>query len=85
MNDENFKLPVGVPHPAAISATRFINTIPKDELKDWQGVFADMAKGDEGNLLAATCASTVERVLGNKSVGDRFILGLAWTLLNMAD
>ena len=92
-NDENdnedkvtgIQLPIGVPHPAAVSAYEYISRIPLIEITRWRESFASALLADPDSLLAEFCLSTIDRMLAGYPVGDRFILGLAWTIRNMIE
>ena len=71
------ELAVGEAHPAAKSAAQWILRQP--ELEVWLEAFSSCAI--EGNRLAGICAETLQRLLAGKPVGDRYVLGLAWTML----
>ena len=86
MSDEDkVNLPLGVPHPAAVSAYQFINELPLVELVMWQEIFASITLSSEDNLLASTCSDTLDRIIKGETIGDRYILGLAWTVKNMIE
>lgn len=69
------------PHPAARSALNYIRKIPLTDLLLYQGAFATNAI--EGNRLAEVCLGTLNRLLHFEPVSDRYLLGLAWTLMEM--
>ena len=69
------------PHPAARSAMDYIRTIPYTDLVLYQEAFATNAI--EGNRLAEICLGTINRLLHSEPVSDRYLLGLAWTLMEM--
>ncbi len=69
------------PHPAFRQALRFIKTIPYTDLVLYQEAFATNAI--EGNRLAEVCLGTLNRLLHSEPVSDRYLLGLAWTLMEM--
>ncbi len=75
-------LPLGVPHPAAVSAHKYITNLGEDKLKEYERFFADIDEQYVDKLSASVCLSTIRRLLNNQSVGDRFILGLAWTIID---
>ena len=86
-NDENIKiqLPIGVPHPAAVSAYEYIGKMPLLEMISWEEAFASTFIANPNSLLAEVCLSTIQRMMNGQPVGDRFILGLAWTIRNMIE
>lgn len=69
------------PHPAARSALNYIKTVPYTDLVLYQAAFATNAI--EGNRLAEICLGTINRLLHSEPVSDRYLLGLAWTLMEM--
>jgi hypothetical protein len=38
-----------------------------------------------GNRLAEICMSTIERLANGEPVSDRYLLGLAWTIMKLAN
>ena len=71
------------PHPAARSALNYIRTIPYTDLVLYQEAFATNAI--EGNRLAEICLGTLNRLLHSEPVSDRYLLGLAWILMEMRE
>ena len=71
------ELILGEAHPATKSAAQWILRQP--ELEVWLEAFSSC--GIEGNRLAEICAETLQRLLAGKPVGDRYVLGLAWTMV----
>ena len=71
------------PHPAARLALEFIKTIPYTDLVLYQEAFATNAI--EGNRLAEICLGTLNRLLHSEPVSDRYLLGLAWILMEMRE
>jgi len=45
----------------------------------WQESFSSCAI--EGNMLAEICSGTLSRLINHKPVSDRYLLGLAFTIL----
>jgi hypothetical protein len=72
------ELGLSEPHPASIDAMHWVRTVPLSELWKWQETFASEAI--EGNRLAEICGETLNRLLNNKPVSDRYLLGLAWVI-----
>ena len=66
-------------HPAAYDAQRFIASLPPHELAMWSESFASCAI--EGNRLAEVCSETLNRLMHGEPVSDRYILGLAFTIM----
>lgn len=77
----NGELNPNEPHPAAHDALAWIRTIPLSDLMRHLESFSSCALED--NRLAEVCAETLQRLLENKPVSDRYLLGLAWTLRDM--
>jgi hypothetical protein len=73
------ELAVGEPHPAANSAMEYISSMDMKDLVMWLESFASCAI--EGNRLAEICSETLHRMMQGKPVSDRYVLGLAWTLM----
>ena len=72
------ELPPGTPHPAARDAMAWLSKITSPELYAWQETFASCAI--DGNHLAEVCSETLRRLLVLEPVGERYLLGLAWTM-----
>lgn len=66
-------------HPAANSAMSYIKGIPHVDMLMWMETLASTALS--GSRLAEICSETLDRVMTNKPVSDRYLLGLAWTLM----
>lgn len=66
-------------HPAADSAKNYLAHLGINELSIWQESFASCAI--EGNRLAEVCSETLHRMLTGQPVSDRYLLGLAWTII----
>lgn len=71
-------------HPAARSAYRwlkgFMVTNPTDYLR-YKEALASTALS--GNRQAEICMGTIERLRNGQPVSDRYLLGLAWTILHL--
>lgn len=67
------------PHPAAKHAMEFLRLLPLQELLAFQEVFASTALANNRN--SQVCGETLRRLLGGEPVSDRYLLGLAWTIL----
>lgn len=71
-------------HPAARSAYRwlkgFMVTNPEDYLRSKEAL-ANAAMA--GNRQAIICMGTLERLATSQPVSDRYLLGLAWTILRL--
>lgn len=71
------------PHPASASAINYIKSINIDRLFQYLESFSSCAI--ENNRLAEICYGTLNRILNNEPVSDRYLLGLAWTIKTMED
>lgn len=71
-------------HPSAPDAMSYINRIPVGVLMQFQEAFASTALTGE-NRTSEVCLETLTRILEQKPVSDRYLLGLAWTLRNLMD
>ena len=80
---ERGTLGIGEPHPAAKMALDYVRSIPYIELAIYQESFSSCAI--EGNRLAEVCSETLNRLLTNQSVSDRYLLGLAWTIRDLEE
>jgi len=79
----NGTLSDGEPHPAAISALKYVQSLGLLKLSLYSESFASC--GLAGNRLADVCGETLRRVVNGEPVGDGYILGLAWELKNMEE
>lgn len=69
-------LALGEPHPAAAIAKRYIEkNFSHVELILWLESMSFYAI--EGNRAAGICATTLDRLLNDKPVSDRYLMGLA--------
>ena len=73
------ELAPGKPHPAAIDALTWILSQSPARLAMYREAFASCAI--EGNELADVCGETLRRVMSAEPVGDRYVLGLAWSMM----
>ena len=74
-------------HPAADSAMAWLQSYfarkgPEEAFMLLES-FASTAI--EGNRLAEICGETLRRFLAGEGVGERYILGLAWTIRGMEE
>ena len=74
------ELSVGEPHPAAQTAKEYIAAQGWESLAMWQEAFASAALTGE-NRLAEICSETLARLTKGQTVSDRYVLGLAFTIL----
>ena len=82
MGEENRgELKPSEPHPAAGEAFAYVKGLSVEKLYRYLEAFYSCAI--EGNRLGEICAETINRIIKGKSVSDRYLLGLAWTLRNM--
>ena len=70
------ELKPGEHHPSAISALRYIQSRPVEEL--YLFIEACASCGIEGNRLSNILASTLNRILKGQPVGERYVLALAF-------
>lgn len=80
MSDELNK---GEPHPSSSSALAYISSLGIQKLFEYQEAFATTAI--EGNRLSEICLGTLNRLLNKEPVSDRYLLGLAWTIMRAED
>lgn len=71
----------GEPHPGVNSAMEFLNSLGIEKLLLYREAFSSCAI--EGNRAGAICSGTINRLLAHEQVSDRYILGLAWTIMEM--
>ena len=71
------------PHPSAYEARVWIENKPIEELLKWREAFASCAI--EGNRLGEVCAETLNRLISEKAVSGRYLLGLAWAMRSGSD
>lgn len=73
------------PHPAAEDARQwllgYVRRHDADELPRLLESFSSV--GMSGNRLAEVCAETLRRFMNGEPVGDRYALGLIWTIRSM--
>lgn len=72
------ELKINEPHPAALTAYKYIKNQTRQDLATWMESFASCAI--EGNRMAEVCGETLRRILTNEPVSDRYVLGLAWVM-----
>jgi hypothetical protein len=74
------ELAVTEPHPAAFAAQKYLADLAgQGKMFLWSESFASCAI--EGNRLAEVCSETLNRLLNSQPVSDRYILGLAFTIM----
>ena len=67
------------PHQAGFSAREWIFTKGPSDLLLWQESFSSCAI--EGDRLSEICRETLRRLLEGEPVSDRYLLGLAWVMV----
>lgn len=80
---ETNDLKPGENHPGAHSALRYLRSLGFAKLMLYQESFASCAI--EGNRLAELCSETMSRLLKHEPIGERYLMGLAWSIRNMED
>ena len=70
----------GEPHPSAYHARDYIAHMSKKNLAMWREAFASCAI--EGNRLGEICNYTLERLQNGETVSDRYIMGLAFAMID---
>lgn len=72
------------PHPAALSAYRWLKGYMVENALDWLRYKEALASTAlSGNRQAEVCMSTINRLANGEPVSDRYILGLAWTIMKL--
>jgi hypothetical protein len=74
-------LKIGEPHPMAYAAMEYIRGFSLPALLLLREGFATCSI--EGNRNAEVCGETLQRLLDNQPVSDRYLLGLAWAMKEM--
>jgi hypothetical protein len=69
------------PHPSAQPALSFILSLGLDTLLQIRE--ATSSCGYTGNRTAEICGETLRRILDKEKVSDRYILGLAWFIMDI--
>jgi hypothetical protein len=67
-------------HPAADIAMAYMKELTPQQLMMWSESFAGTALS--GNRLAEICSETLSRLQKGEPVSDRYLLGLAFTILH---
>ena len=85
MNDRA-EIPAGEYHPAADSAMAWLKGYmvqhPADYLMHKEALASTALSG---NRLAEICCGTIDRLAKGEPVSDRYLLGLAWTIRELAN
>jgi len=77
-DNPDLTLQVGEVHPAARTAFAYVKSHITPMLIE---AFASTALS--GNRLANICTETLRRIMNGEPVSDRYLLGLAWTMMEM--
>ncbi len=78
---DNEFLEEGEAHPTSLPAEEFINSIPIGVLQKLLIELEEKAK--EGNKIAQVNTFALKKFINKDKLTDRYIMGLAWTLLTM--
>jgi hypothetical protein len=71
-------------HPAARSAYRWLKGFMVSNPDDYLRYRTALSVAAEaGNRQAQICMGTIRRLRGSEPVSDRYLLGLAWTILSL--
>lgn len=68
-------------HPSKIEAFRFLSDLGIEKLLMYQEAYSTTAI--EGNRTSKICLETLKRVLKREPTSDRYLLGLAWSIMSM--
>lgn len=81
---ESGTLEIGEVHPAAHNAFRWIKDYLVVNAMEVFGVIEAFAStAISGNRTGDVCGETLRRIMHGEPVSDRYILGLAWALMEM--
>jgi len=72
---------INEPHPMAEYALEYLRKIGLQKLARYREVMAACALS--GNRPAEVCGETLQRILDGKPISDRYVLGLAWMILDL--
>lgn len=77
----------GEPHPIAHDAMAYVKGwMARQTLESFALFRESLASCSiEGNRMAEVCGSTIDRLINNQPVSDRYLLGLAWFIRNMEE
>ena len=81
MTDYFKELKPGEPHPVSFMARSWIAKLDPEGLGVTQLALANAALS--GNRSAQICSETLDRLLRGDTVSDRYVLGLAWFLMEL--
>lgn len=69
-------------HPAARQAYRWLKGFMITNREDYEKYRTELSRGAEtGNRQARICVGTIRRLQEGEPVSDRYLLGLAWTII----
>jgi len=77
------ELSYGEPHPAAHDAMAYLQSMSLSDLAAVEEAYASCSI--EGNRLAEICSETLRRLKSGEPVSDRYLLGLAWSMVSISD
>jgi len=81
MEDERGTLAPTEPHPSARNALKYLCGVGYQKLSQYREAMASCAI--EGNRLGEVCVGTINRLFAGQPVSDRYLLGLAWAIMEM--
>lgn len=81
MEIERGTLAVGEAHPMSRSAWAYIASHSIERLHAAREAMASCAI--EGSRAAEICGETLDRIIARQPVSDRYVLGLAWMMMEM--
>ena len=73
----------GEPHPSASNAADYILSLGREKLTIYLESFSSCAI--ENNRVGEICGETLRRILHDEGVSDRYLLGLAWCLMELEE
>lgn len=81
-----YNIPVKSYHPSADHAMQWLKQFMVDNPKEYliikESIYSTALSGSE---LANYCVGTIERMAAGEPVSDRYLLGLAWLVREMAN
>jgi hypothetical protein len=73
-------------HPAADSAMAWLKGYMVQHPREYLMAKESLASTAlSGNRLAEICMGTIERLANGRPVSDRYLLGLAWTIMRLVN
>lgn len=76
------ELEFGEIHPCSVIALKFIQNVSHEDILILQETLSSAALS--GNRAAEICSETLRRLLSNEGVSDRYLMGLAWMIYELA-